>query len=163
MEPNNINKITNEWLKDNGWRCFNYTANITINERTYYLRTAILPDVNSIDYYSGKAKVGDFNDSPYYLSKLIAGVAAVEVVEMLTSTGQEFDEDKMIPLKPGDTPISRNWGRENGWDEIENGVCIKCINGVWYELEYSDFDCDYILKKRIATVTDICELEAVVK
>lgn len=42
MEPNNINKITNEWLKANGWQCFNYTANITINERTYYLRTAIL-------------------------------------------------------------------------------------------------------------------------
>ena len=46
------------------------------------------------------------------VNKVIAGVAAVEVVEMLTSTGQEFDEDKMIPLKPGDTPISRSWGRK---------------------------------------------------
>ena len=148
MESNNCNNITTEWLKANGWRCYQDTANKTINGLTYYLRNV---------------SKGDVICNACYLSKQIALVAAVEVVEMLTDTGQEFDEDKIIPFSDGHTPISRSWGRESGWDEIENGVCIKCINGAWYELEYTDFDCDYILKKRIATVTDISGLEALVK
>ena len=148
MESNSSNKITTEWLKANGWRGYQDTANKTINGLTYYLRSV---------------SKGGVICGACYLSKQIACLAAVEVVEMLTNTGQEFDKDKMIPYSDEHTPIARSWGRGNGWDEIENGVCIKCVNGVWYELEYTDFDCDYILKKRIATVTDICELEAVVK
>lgn len=146
----NATPITPEWLKTNGWRYYNGTANKKINKLTYYIRLENL------------ARCGGCTGR---LSKLIAVVSAVEVVEELIATGQEFAEDNVITFKNEHTPISRYWPEENGWGRIEggDGEFIKCVNDVWYELEYTDFDCDYMLKKEFARVQTVEELEALLK
>ena len=148
MENLNATLITPEWLKANDWRRYNATANKTINKLTSYLR-----------------RESGFMGSPYRLSKFVAGVSAIEAVEELTATGQEFDEDKIVSRHPEHTVISRSWPEENGWERIEHGdgEFRKCVNGVWYELEYTDFDCDYMLKKEFAVVQTVEELEALLK
>ena len=150
MEIMNATPITPEWLKVNGWRYYNGTANKKINKQTYYIRLENL------------ARCGGCTGR---LSKLIAVVSAVEVVEELIATGQEFVEDKVVAFKPEHTVISRYWPEENGWGRIEDGdgEFSKCVNNVWYELEYTDFDCDYMLKKEFALVQTVEELEALLK
>lgn len=150
MKIMNTTPITPEWLKANGWRYYNGTANKKINELTYYVR------LENLARCSG---------CTCRLSKLVAVVSAVEAVEELTATGQEFAEDKVVQLKPEQTVISRYWPEENGWGRIEDGdgEFSKCVNNVWYELEYTDFDCDYMLKKEFAVVQTVEELEALLK
>lgn len=147
MENKNENLITKEWFKTNRWRYFQDTANNTINKITYFLRKLESPEYE-----------GDI----YRVSKKVALVADVETVEELTTTGKEFQEDTVIVFQSRNTPISRSWPEENGWERIVNGdnEFRKCINGVWYELEYTDFYTDYILKKDIAMVRTVEELES---
>lgn len=47
---------------------------------------------------------------------------------------------------------------ENGDGELK-----KCVNNFWYELEYTDFYCNYMLKKEFARVQTVEELEALLK
>ena len=142
--------ITPEWLKTNQWNYYHDTANKKINNRTYFIRLE---------------KMADGSGYMCRLSKLVAVVSAVEMLEELTATGQEFDADKVLPFQSEHTPISRSWPEENGWERIEygDGEFRKCVNGVWYELEYTDFYCDYMLKKEFALVHSVEELEALTK
>lgn len=47
--------------------------------------------------------------------------------------------------------------------ENSDGEFKKMRDNVWYELEYADFYCNYMLKKEFACVQTVEELEALLK
>jgi hypothetical protein len=156
--------ITFEWLKENGWRFCDNTFNKTVNGITYYLEYDQWV-VLSFDKFKKQELLSGtvVGSGSYVLSKQVAVVSTVQGVDMLTSTGKEFDENTVVSVNDGDECISRSWARDNGWHDTFTGNSQKFINGAWYELEYTDFDCDYILKKEIAKVKCIDELEVFLK
>lgn len=166
MERGNSRIITDVWLKENGWNVltFSNVSNKDVNSITYYLvyeNWYVLP---AKEYAKKNLTSGDIvGDHSYTLQKSVALISTIEALEMLTLTGKEYDELSVVPVNSGDTLISRSWLRENGWRDTLTGCWHKCINDVWYEIEYTDFDCDYILKKEIARIKTVEELEELLK
>ena len=159
-----MGRITAEWLKENGWNCYGNTSNKRINGKTYYLVC------EKWCVYSRKSDLGQqafpdafIGDGTYTLCRNVAVISSLQALEMLTTTGKEFEDDTVVPLKDSDDVISRSWLPEHGWRPTLTGDYCRCIDGVWYEMEYTDFDCDYILKKEIARLETIDELEALIK
>lgn len=164
MCAGNTLNITAEWLKDNGWRCLGNTFNKTVNGRTYYLVYNSWCVFSRVKYMKRDAVPDAFvGDSTYTLFRKVAGISTRQALDMLTSTGKVFDIDTIVPLKDSDDVLSRYWLRENGWKVTLTGDYHKCINGVWYEMIYTDFDCDFILTKELASITTTNELENLVK
>ena len=46
--------------------------------------------------------------------------------------------------------ITTEWLKEKGWRQTFTGDYCKCINNAWCEMEYTDYECDFLLKKEIA-------------
>ena len=165
MENKETN-LTPEWFKANGWRNVGTnTFNKSINDITYYLvcnswcvtsiAEALKRSISSNNYMS---------DNPAYtLFKTIAGISSVQALEMITLEGRECEKDTYIKANEDDQLISRDWLPNNGWKRTFTGAYHKCINNVWYEMEYTDFDCDYILRKEIARLQTVEELEKLTK
>ena len=161
---NEKTNLTTEWLKANGWRNVDTnTFNKDINGITYYLVYNNW-HVSSI----GQALKGSIasghsisDDLTYTLSKRIACISTAQALEMLTLTGKEYEEEKdtYIRANEGDELISRKWLPNNGWRRTFTGDFHKCVNNVWYELEYTDYACDFILKREIARLQTVEELE----
>lgn len=162
MENYKTEKITAEWLKENGWCHYENTFNKTINGLTYYLvcnRWSVFSHKSLLETRTTPRTL--IYEEKFTLLKHIAVVATVQGLEMLTSTGKEHDKNTVIGIGDNDDVISRRWLPENGWRPTFTDGYQKCINDTWYEMEYTDFDCDYILKKEIARLETIEELERV--
>ena len=164
MCADNRQNITVAWLKENGWRCLDNTSNKTVNDRTYFLVHNNWCVFSRAKYMKQSAVPDAFvGDGTYTLFRKVAGISTRQALDMLTSTGKEFDVDTIVPLNESNDVLSRRWLRENGWKETLTGDYHKCINGVWYEMIYTDFDCDFILTKELASITTTDELEELVK
>lgn len=61
------------------------------------------------------------------------------------------------------TLITREWLKRNGWVCVHNDTWTKSINGIWYNLIYTDFDYDYILTKEIGAVDSAEKLNELIK